>query len=212
MPQDSFAAAVALIVSFLLGIIAAYVHTYFSEKAKRAVIREEFRQILEETRQASEATEQGKRDVITREFDQIINELKRTTNCVEEVRASVSGDLWLKQRVWQEKRDIYRELLLAGNKIAFGFANLAAGDPLAPHDLGSRLGAFMQMKDIADVFVTDPDVIALLNEARWYRPPETQDRETLRKFFEQEMSSMVAFLKRLTAAAQKDLGVSRDRA
>ena len=57
------------------------------------------------------AIEKGKRKAAEEDFHKAVAELRTTTRHVEEVKASVSDDLWVRQRIWQEKRDVYNSIL-----------------------------------------------------------------------------------------------------
>lgn len=78
--------AVAVITLIAAGI-GAYVGAYLSEKGKNLATRAD--------------------------IDKIVQQVERTTKAAEEVKATISNELWLKQKRWDLRRDVYAQLLEA---------------------------------------------------------------------------------------------------
>ena len=65
--------------------IGAYVGSYLREKGRNLATRED--------------------------MDNIVVQLRKTTEATEDIKAQISGDLWLRQNRWHFKKDLYARLL-----------------------------------------------------------------------------------------------------
>jgi len=70
--------------------------------------------VTEKTEQAAGyGRERGKNLATHEDLSLVADQLRQTTRAVEEVKAAITGELWLKQEVWRFKKDQYMLLLEA---------------------------------------------------------------------------------------------------
>lgn len=62
--------------------------------------------------------EKGKNLATSEDIAKIVEQLQRTTKATEEVKATISNDLWLRQKRWDLRRDVYAQLLEALESLA----------------------------------------------------------------------------------------------
>lgn len=55
--------------------------------------------------------EKGKNLATKEDLERLVTQLAATTKAVEEVKAAISSDLWLKRRRWNRKWDCYAEIV-----------------------------------------------------------------------------------------------------
>ena len=89
------------------GPAVAFLNGYYSKKGERALIHEELPRILEEERGKAYEQERGKQLATHEDIENVLRELNAVTRETETIRAQISGDLWLRQTVLNQKRDIY---------------------------------------------------------------------------------------------------------
>lgn len=58
-------------------------------------------------------SEKGKNRAIREDLDKIVYQMQRTTQAAEDVKAAIANVLWLKQKRWDLRRDVYTQLLEA---------------------------------------------------------------------------------------------------
>ena len=56
-------------------------------------------------------TEKGRNLATKEDTHEILRQLEQTTKTTEEIKSQISSDLWLRQRVWDFKREVYCGLL-----------------------------------------------------------------------------------------------------
>src|SRR6266478_298890 len=70
------------------------------------------------------AGEKGKTLARKEDLDAILAEVRAVTIAQKEIESNLSGDLWHRQTRWNEKKDIYTQLIDIVDKIGDGFASL----------------------------------------------------------------------------------------
>jgi hypothetical protein len=76
-------------------------------------------------------TEKGKNRAMRADIAKIVEQVQRTTKAAEEVRAAISDDLWLRQRRWDLRRDVYAQLLEALESLAQSLSIMTGADAAA---------------------------------------------------------------------------------
>jgi len=64
-------------------------------------------------------SEAGKRLASRQDVDNVLSEVRNVTRETESIKAQISGEAWLKQTVWMQKRNAYGELLKATSSVQF---------------------------------------------------------------------------------------------
>ena len=73
------------IVSFLAGVLGTYMSAYFKKRAEHLATRAD--------------------------IDEIVEQLKKTTAATEEIKGKISKEVWVEQKRWDLKRELYSSLL-----------------------------------------------------------------------------------------------------
>jgi len=60
--------------------------------------------------------EKGRRVATHEDIENVLNEVHAVTEKTETIKAQISGDLWLLQTVWNQKRDVYRNVLKCSHR------------------------------------------------------------------------------------------------
>ena len=113
-----------LLVTGLLGGIGAALIAFFLAypKAKAELqaqyqtkfenmaflVREEFEKAREQ--------EAGKRSAIHADVENVLNEVRLVTKETELIRTEIGTNVWTRERVWEQKRDVYFEILKCVNE------------------------------------------------------------------------------------------------
>jgi hypothetical protein len=80
----------------------------------------------------------GERFARTEGLKAILREVRHTTQTAEEVKATISNDLWLKQKRWDLRRDVYAQLLEAFESLAQSLPIMMAADVAARTQIEAR--------------------------------------------------------------------------
>jgi hypothetical protein len=204
-------------VTLVVGAGTAYLYSYFTEKAKRAVVREELTAILSESRQQAAAVEQGKYDATAANLAHILLHLDKTTTAVEGVKASIADDMWLKRKVWEEKRLIYAGLLSKSMEMVTilsrvsgfsrGETQSADFDLVRALDSASELSTlFIKQKFEAALFITDEPAAGLI--ARFCPTAAGMSELTKERAVDVACQAYSDFVSALSTAARVDLGIT----
>jgi hypothetical protein len=112
--RDNFAILYFIAVP-IFSFIAAFIGAYLKEKGKNLATKED--------------------------LDVLIDQMRKTTATVEEVKAEIAGEAWLKQQIWTEKKKVYIDILQALQQANYSAAGMAEGFRLSQagsHDEMSR--------------------------------------------------------------------------
>lgn len=94
-----------LILVFVMAAAGAYFGSYLRKKGENLATRED--------------------------IDKMVDQVERTTKASEEVKAAISNDLWLKQKRWDLRRDVYAQLLEAFEALSQSLSIMAGADNAA---------------------------------------------------------------------------------
>src|SRR5262249_27610983 len=72
----------------------------------------------------------------TARFDTILAELRRATQASEDVKAAIAGGLWLEQQRWNQRRDVYWDVLKS--LVDVNWTSAAVDRTLAAFDTATR--------------------------------------------------------------------------
>jgi hypothetical protein len=130
------------------------------------------------------ATERAKQKAATVHFETAVAELRRTTAEVERIKASISDELWVKQRWWDQKRDTYRALLLAATRLKHLMQDFATAvdNPVAlasmEHeikDMRVKLDDFLLELSTASLFISNLQAHEVISELLLRKIPPLVD-------------------------------------
>jgi hypothetical protein len=69
--------------------------------------------------------EAGKRLASHQDIENVLSEVRKVTTETESIKAQISGDVWLRQAVWLQKREAYAALLKSLNEVERSFKELS---------------------------------------------------------------------------------------
>ena len=101
----------SLIGAILGGSFVAWIGGYYAERGKRDLLREEWPKLLDEAREKAHAEEAGKRLATKEDIDSVVEQVRAITRETEGIKASISSDVWMRQWLMNQKRDVYATLI-----------------------------------------------------------------------------------------------------
>jgi len=150
------------------------------------------------------AGEKGKNLARKEDLDKILAEIRAVTRTTEEIKADVNGGLWARQMHWNQKRDLYFEVIKLIAELAEAYhragAALESGsDPTGDlHGLHYRLDCVFRLTDL----FADEKCFAVWKEYKNSRdvPPSPNPEWTAREWF-----ALLDVERRVAALAKDDL-------
>jgi hypothetical protein len=99
------------------GTLGAYFKSYWTEKGKNLATYEDIKTLLAEERGKAYEQEKGKRLATHEDIQNVLAEVRSVTRETESIKAQIGSDLWTRQRVWEQKREIYSNLLKSSDLV-----------------------------------------------------------------------------------------------
>jgi hypothetical protein len=99
--------------ALLGGTVVAWLGGYYSENGKRELITEELPKILDQARKMAYQEQQGKNLATKEDVQQVVDQVRAVTRETEAIKAEISGELWHKQALRNDKRDAYARVVSA---------------------------------------------------------------------------------------------------
>ena len=96
---------VAGVGGLLGGTFGAYFKGYSEEKGRHLATYEDIQSLLAQERGRAYEQEKGKRLATQEDIEKVLQEVQAVTEKTETIKAQITGDLWTRQIVWQQKRD-----------------------------------------------------------------------------------------------------------
>jgi hypothetical protein len=224
--------AVAGICGFFGASLGSYLKGYWTKKGENLATYEDIKSLLAQERGKAYEQEKGKRLATHEDIENVLKQVQAVTRETETIKAQIGSDLWLRQTIWNQKREAYANILKCSYS-AQDALNLWRSTLQVLRDcrqqnvpeqeilrlealLGTRLqeyvvvhGKFLNALSEAQMFV-DAASIRLLNE---YRSGITNVvSEANDPKIEQVMILMMKWTERLVAAGKQDLGVDASEA
>jgi len=97
------------------GTLGSYFKSYWTEKGKNLATYEDIQTLLADERGKAYEQEKGKRLATHEDIQNVLAEVRSVTRETESIKAQIGNDLWTRQRVWEQKREIYSNLLKNSN-------------------------------------------------------------------------------------------------
>ncbi len=95
----------------IAGLLGSFLGSYLKKKAENVATKEDFQEFLHQLKIQTEATEKIKGEVAERTTSSIENLKADLAEGLETFRAEISGKLWIGQKQWELKCEIYKSLL-----------------------------------------------------------------------------------------------------
>jgi len=167
--------------------------------------------------------EKGKRLATREDVDAVLRELRLVTTETEAIKAQISGDLWLRQAHWNQKRDLYAKLFESTDQLWEFYQShlrlMGHGTDMVFEDAG-KIEAVNEEISVAStklVGLATLSIIFLNQEAQDALQQYEQESNTSLRLFRdpwtrsRELKEHLTRLKiSLIAAAKQDLGLQRD--
>jgi len=99
------------------GTLGAYYKSYWTEKGKNLATYQDIKTLLAEEHGKAYEQEKGKRLATHEDIQNVLAEVRSVTRETESIKAQIGSDLWTRQRVWEQKREIYSNLLKNSNLV-----------------------------------------------------------------------------------------------
>jgi hypothetical protein len=200
----------SLLVIAVVAGTGAFIGAYFAERGKIRAQTAALESIVKQEFAKATAQEAGKQQAITENLHNLDNQMRTLTTTQEQIKAQISGELWYRQTTWNEKRELYGELIGTVFKLSTSYGKLAitlqfGNVPPAPslidinvhHSELDRLGA------LAYIFAGLGCCNALNDYAKGRKIPDNPTEEWALS----ESRNLNALQVRLVAAAREDLKV-----
>jgi hypothetical protein len=100
--------SVLLLVSWGL---SAYLGAYLGQKGRHHAMKEDLKEILNQTQSEAEAKKRGETEAIQRDLRVILDHLKQTTTLTKQIEADIGHRAWDLQMRVNLKRDLYVRLI-----------------------------------------------------------------------------------------------------
>lgn len=102
----------ATLLSTIAGAaIGAYVVGLFTEKGRQAAIKATFEEVLKQSEARAVAEERGKRIATHDDIENVLRELRLVTKETEQIKTDVSREAQTYLRAWEERRNLYIQLI-----------------------------------------------------------------------------------------------------
>jgi hypothetical protein len=102
----------------IVGIgLGAYLKGMFGEAGKIDAAASRLEDIGKRAFKEAFESEAGKRLASRQDVDNVLSEVRNVTRETESIKAQISGDTWLRQTVWVQKREAYAALLRCLNEL-----------------------------------------------------------------------------------------------
>lgn len=211
--------------------IGAYLKAYSAKKGEHLATYEDIQFLLVQERQTAYEQEKGKRLATHEDIEDVLKEVQAVTEKTETIKAQIGGDLWLRQTVWNHKREAYANVVKSSHALQNSINRLRSTkmiliqtqkddrpepevvrvyteiDSATTEYLKCLVGFYNSLTE-AELFV-DPAGITLFGE---YRSSEFLKDDGLTGTFDPDrsgdgMKSLYRWTDRLIAVAKQDLGV-----
>jgi hypothetical protein len=93
------------------GTIGSYFKGYSSRKGENRANYEDLPSLLKQEFARAFEQEAGKRLATHQDVENVIHEIRTVTKETETIKAQIGADLWTRQMAWQQKREIYLNIL-----------------------------------------------------------------------------------------------------
>jgi hypothetical protein len=161
------------------GLIGATVGTYFKnywgEKGKNLATYSDIKFLLAQERGKAYEQEKGKRLATHEDIQNVLKEVKAVTRETETIKAQISSDLWLRQTVWNHKREAYGNIVKCSHALEDKLNTLRSTRLVLQHgQLNGLPESHLQMlrsevqKSTAEYIETQRQYIDALQEAEMF--------------------------------------------
>ena len=106
--------------------IGAYLKAYSAKKGERLATYEDIEFLLAQERGKAYEQEKGKRLATHEDIQNVLNEVRVITKETETIKAQIGGDLWLRQTVWNHKREAYASVVRCSHALQYSLQDVRA--------------------------------------------------------------------------------------
>lgn len=100
------------VIGGLIGAtLGAFLRAYWAKKGEHIASYEDIQFLLAKERGQAYEQEMGKRLATHEDVDNVRSDLRTLTLETETIKAQIGSDLWLRQTVWNHKRETYANVL-----------------------------------------------------------------------------------------------------
>ncbi len=213
--MDSTKLLVDLLSGFVGGLAGAtagaYLKAYSAEKGKHFATYEDLEFLLAQERIKSYEQEKGKQLATHEDIEHVRSDVQAITRDTEAIKAQISSEVWNRQTLWSQRKEVYANLLEITTKMLEVYTMLAidhndrggtdASDELKRKLIG-HFGELTRTRALAQIFLSEGAVHALDRYATGCT--KHSDAEKIAY----GLQGLEALQQELTANAKRELGIS----
>jgi len=197
-----------LVIAAVAGA-GAFIGAYFAERAKIAAQTKALESIVRQEAAKARGQEEAKQQVIAENLKNLDMQMRTLTTTQEQIKAQISGELWYRQTTWNEKKELYGELLRVLVKLSAYYAKLqvaiGSNNPVGELREGIRVqnDELFRLGALARIFGA-PGCDSIDN---YFRASELIPNRLSEKWASEEVRNVNILMAHLTVIAKEDLRV-----